>query len=92
MKEKKPPCFGDLGKVEASKCKGCKFVLSCYAEWGRKKKMRRAEEHRSAPKNMKLSLRERKPFARASRAKALMKTAGQKALIPKEGDWPTPYK
>lgn len=43
MKEKKTDCFGDFGKVEASKCKGCKFMLSCYAEWGRKEKMRKAE-------------------------------------------------
>ena len=64
MKEKKPYCFGDFKKVEASKCNGCKFVLSCYVEWGRKEKMRRAEERRSAPKNMKLFLRERKPFQR----------------------------
>ena len=44
-KEKKPACFGDFGKVEASKCKGCKFALSCYFECARKEKMRRAEEH-----------------------------------------------
>lgn len=45
MKEKKkPPCFGDCGNVKPIKCKGCKFVLSCYFEWARKEKMRRAEE------------------------------------------------
>lgn len=71
MKEKKPPCFGDFKKVEASKCTGCKFVLSCYVEWGRREKMRRAEDHRSAPKNMKLFLREKKPFQRAFSARAI---------------------
>jgi len=48
-KEKKPPCFGDFGDVPPIMCDGCKFMISCKAEYVRREKMRKAEERRSNP-------------------------------------------